>query len=94
MGMNFNMQASKLQDATQAVASSADGPKGQVEDLFSAHDFDIQIDLPTSNEGMTLWNVLNVLYTLAVRTKDSTVDGRSNNLSTNSRSVTLCWSKL
>ena len=22
-----------------------------VEDLFSAHDFDIQIDLPTSNEG-------------------------------------------
>ena len=56
------MKASKLQgggDASlsQAVASSVDGPKGQVEDLFSAHDFDIQIDLPTSNEGM--WYVLN-----------------------------------
>ena len=51
----FNVQASKLQgggEATQAVASSADGSKGQVEDLFSAHDFDIQIDLPTSNEGI------------------------------------------
>ncbi len=49
------MQASKFPgggDASQAVSSSADGPKGQVEDLFSAHDFDIQIDLPTSNEGM------------------------------------------
>lgn len=55
------MQASKLQgsgDATQAVASSADGPKGHVEDLFSAHDFDIQIDLPTSSEGT--WYVLNM----------------------------------
>ena len=59
----FCVKASKLQGSgdaslSQAVASSADGPKGQVEDLFSAHDFDIQIDLPTSNEGM--WYVLNM----------------------------------
>ena len=46
------MQASKLQGSGDAAASSAGGSKGHVEDLFSAHDFDIQIDLPTSNEGM------------------------------------------
>ena len=26
-------------------------PKPDVEDLFSAHDFDIQIDLPSSSQG-------------------------------------------
>ena len=33
-------------------SSHTSGSHSQVEDLFSAHDFDIQIDLPTSNEGI------------------------------------------
>ena len=54
----LNLQTSQLQvgDSTQATAAeggsaASGGSKGQVEDLFSAHDFDIQIDLPASSEG-------------------------------------------
>ncbi len=40
---------SSPQPSTSAV--SVPTPTSNVEDLFSAHDFDIQIDLPTGPEG-------------------------------------------
>ena len=47
--------AAQLSGASASLTSGSSGSKSQVEDLFSAHDFDIQIDLPTNNEGTCIF---------------------------------------
>ena len=49
--LHVKMESDDTPQLPGAPAILAGGSKSQVEDLFSAHDFDIQIDLPSSNEG-------------------------------------------